>query len=138
MDERLVKIFQKNTHTPPLELGDQIWQKIVARNEKISKIKFWGFSSLGFISLLGTMPALKMLTEDLSQSGIYEYLSLAFYDSSILLSYYQEISASLAEALPLMSTIIFLSLVFMFFWSLRYATRQINPLFTNPISRLSI
>jgi hypothetical protein len=67
----------------------------------------------------------KILINDFTQSGFYEYLSLAFSTKGLLFSYWKEFAFSLAESLPTMSIVLSLALLFIFFLSLRYVMKQI-------------
>jgi len=125
MEQELIKAFKKAKYEESPVLVNNIWHNIVIRNKRNTLLRLWAFSVAGFASFIGFIPALKTLLNDLTQSGFYEYLSLAFSNSGSVLSYWKEFSLSIAESLPTMSIILSLSLVFIFFLSLRYVMRQI-------------
>lgn len=125
MEKELTKIFHKAKYEEEHDLAENVWSKLVARNKKIIRIKLWVFSVIGLTSLAGLIPAWNMLTSNLSQSGFYEYVSLAFSSTDSLISYWKEFVFSIAESLPTMSIAISLSLVFVFFLSFRYVIKQI-------------
>jgi hypothetical protein len=126
MQNKLIKIFQEAKYEPESDLSENIWRKIIVRDKKMTQIKMWTFSFLGFISLAGLVPALRALSGDLAQSGFSEYFSLIFSDTSSMLSSWKELFFSLAESLPIISLISALSLLFIFFLSIKYIVKQIN------------
>ena len=125
MQDRLTKVFQKARYEENFNLGQNIWLTVMKREKRNTKIKLWIFTLAGITSLVGLVPAFRILGSDLAQSGFYEYLSLAFSDSGLILSAWREFMFSLAESLPVLSVIFTLSLVFIFFLSLKYAMKQI-------------
>jgi len=125
MQNKLTKIFQKVKYESDPNLAEGIWQMIVRRDQKMTRLKLWTFTSIGLISLAGLVPALKVLSNDLAQSGFSEYFSLIFSDSGLILSYWKELIFSLAESLPVMSMIFTLSLLFICFLSLKHLMKQI-------------
>ncbi len=125
MQDRLTKVFQKAKYEENFNLGKNIWLTLIKREKRNTQIKLWSFASMGFVSIIGLIPAIKILLTDLSQSGFYEYLSLAFSDSGLILSIWREFIFSLAESLPILSVIFTLSLIFIFFLSLKYLMKQI-------------
>ena len=125
MEKELIKAFHKAKYKEGSNLAENIWHNIVVYNKRITRIKLWVFSLAGFTSLIGLIPAWKTLSTDLAQSGLYEYVSLAFSSGGSILSYWKEFALSMAESLPTMSIILSLSLVFILFLSLKYAMRQI-------------
>ena len=135
---RLTEIFKKAKYEPSVDVAPSIWQTITMRNKRINQFKLWAFSFAGFISLAGLIPAINMLFNDLTKSGLYEYFSLIFENGGSVVSYWKELVFSLAQSLPIMSIIFTLSLIFAFFLSLRYLMRQVgkNQLLT--LTALSI
>ena len=126
MENKLTKIFQKAKYETSETLAENIWLALVVRDRRIARFKLAVFSLVGLSSLAGLIPAFKMLSNDFVQSGFYEYFSLLFSDSRSIISYWKEFTFSLAEALPVVSIIFVLSLIFVFFLSLRYAMKQIG------------
>jgi hypothetical protein len=126
MHQKLTKIFQKVKYESNINLAENVWQSVVLHDKCIVRVKLWAFSIIGFASLVGLMPAFKALSSDFVQSGFYEYFSLIFSDSGLILSYWKELFFSLAESLPTISIILTLSLLFICFLSLRYLMKQIS------------
>ena len=126
MEHKLIKLFQKAKYEPDTNLADDIWHAIVIRDKYMTRLKLWAFAFMGFVSLVGLVPALKVLSNDFTQSGFYEYFSLIFSDGGSMLSYWKEFVFSLAESLPTMSIIFTLSLLFICFLSLRHLMKQVG------------
>jgi hypothetical protein len=126
MQDNLIKIFKKAKYEPSPDLAFSIWHTVVVQNKYMVKFKLCIFVFTGFFSLVGLVPVFQMLLNDLTQSGFYEYFSLIFSDGGSMLSSWKELIFSLAESLPIMSIIFTLSLIFIFFLSLRYVIKQIN------------
>ena len=126
MEQKLTKIFQKAKYESEPNLAGNLWNTIITREKRSTKIKLWVFASFGLASLVAIIPVFEVLLKDLARSGFYEYFSLIFSDGSSVLSYWKEFTLSLAESLPVESMIFTLSLVFVFLLSLRFAMKQIN------------
>ena len=133
MEQELIKAFKKAKYEEDTILAQNIWHSIVVRNKRNTLLRLWAFSVAGLASFMGLIPAWKALLNDLTQSGFYEYLSLAFSNGSSVSSYWKEFSLSIAEALPTMSILLSLSLIFIFFLSLKYVMKQIIN--NNPIGK---
>ncbi len=125
MEENIKSVFNQVKYKPNKELGDKIWSKIIAHNRRIAYFKITSYSIVGVASLLGLIPMFKILANDFTQSGFYEYLSLAFSKGGIFSAYWKEFAFSIAESLPAMSIIYALTLIFVFFLSLHYVIKQI-------------
>ena len=125
MDKELKKAFQKIAFEPKAGLADDIWRRVVAREKRFGRIKLYIFSLIGSVSLLGLVPAFEALFNEFARSGFYEYFSLVFSSGGNLFSYWKELVLSLVESLPLTDIIFSFSLIFIFFWSLRYVLKQI-------------
>jgi hypothetical protein len=126
METKLTKIFQEAKYEPDSKLARAVWGAIVRRDKLITRLKLWAFALLGLVSFGGLVPATQALFDDLTRSGFYEYFSLIFSDSRSVLYYWKELSFSLAESLPIVSTIFALSLIFACFLSLRYLMKQVG------------
>ncbi|MFZ1019878.1 MAG: hypothetical protein WAN61_02725 [Minisyncoccia bacterium] len=122
----LTEIFQKAKYEPDSNLAPVIWRKIIARDKYRTQIKMWAFAFAGSTSLLGLIWAVKTLFTNLAQSGFYEYFSLIFSDSGVLVSFWKELVFSLAETLPIVSITLTLCLLFVCFLSLRHLMKQVG------------
>lgn len=125
MDEKLRKLFLEQTYAPEAELKNKAWQAIVRREKRINNFKLWFFSSISFLSTVGLYSMLQILFHDLAQSGIYQYISLAFSDTGSVVTFWKEFAFSIADALPIVSITLSLSLLFTFFLAVRYTSKQI-------------
>ncbi|MFA5827540.1 MAG: hypothetical protein WC839_03540 [Candidatus Paceibacterota bacterium] len=125
MEKQLTEIFKKAKYQENTNLSENIWQAIAKHNKHIIRLKLWTFFFISFASLVGIIPAWNALSLDLTHSGLYEYFSLIFSNNGSILLYWKELLFSLAESLPTISIIISFSLIFIFFLSLKYATKQI-------------
>ena len=125
MQDKLIKVFKKATYEYDINEVNRIWHMIITRDKYNARLKLWAFSFTGLVSLAGLTLTFRMLLNDLTQSGFSEYFSLIFSDSGLIISYWKELVFSLAESLPIMSTIFTLSLIFVFLLSLRYMMKQI-------------
>ena len=126
MENELIKIFKKAKYEPDANLALDVWRAVMARNEEKARLKLWTFSILGLFSLAGLVPVLEMLISDFAHSGFYEYFSLIFPDGASIASSWKELMFSLAESLPTVSVMLTLSLVFVFFFSIRHAMQQVG------------
>ena len=125
MEQKLKKSFQKIKYEMDSNLPENIWQFIVLREKNFALLKLWSFVSIGTLSFIGLIPVLTILFSDLRKSGFYEYLSIAFSSSGSLITYWKDFLLLLGESLPIMSIIATLTLIFIFFLSLKYMMRQI-------------
>jgi hypothetical protein len=125
MQQDLAKILQKAKFKPEENLPEKVWSAVVLYDKKTTRLKLWFFSCVGFLSLVGIIPMFKILLTDFAQSGFYEYLSLAFSSSGSIIKYWGDFTILLAESLPVVSIIASLTLVFIFFISLKYTMREI-------------
>jgi hypothetical protein len=125
MEKELIKAFSK-IREEKSDLASNIWHKIVMRDRRIVRLKLYTFLLIGLTSLIGLIPAWQILSGDLARSGLYEYFSLIFSNGNSIVSYWKELTFSIAESLPTMSIALSLSLIFILFFSLKYAAKQIG------------
>ncbi len=103
---------------PPNELRFLILSKIQREQLRAFKTKRSIFVFSSIFSFLLMLPILLNLSQSLNQSGFNQYVSLVFSDGAILANYWKELAWSLAESLPIMILIAFLSVLSIFVWSL--------------------
>ena len=125
MNPKLVKILNKIKYTPETELASSIYSNLIIKEKRLAKLRFYFFSITGIFSFIGLFPMVKMLLSDFSQSGLYEYLSIAFSSGGDLVSYWRELAFSISESIPILSIVLSFSLCLIFLVSLRYALKQI-------------
>lgn len=126
MQDKLTEIFKKAKYEPNPGLAFSILNKMVMHDKKMTRFKLWTGTFTGIASLVTLVPVFQILLDNLTHSGFYDYFSLIFSDSGLMFSYWKELILSLAESLPMMSIILTLSLIFIFFLSLRYVMKQIG------------
>lgn len=124
MEEHIKKAFNNATYEPQSNLPDTVWQTLLIRGERQTKIRFWFFSVGSLFSFAGVVYAFSNLKAELATSGFNEYFSLIFSDGRSISSYWKDFSVTLLTAVPLMAVIISLSFVFIFIVMVRYALRQ--------------
>ena len=104
--------FKQAKYEPNTELKNKIWNKILLHNRRIVYFKLISFSFIGITSLIGFIPMFKILINDFTQSGFYEYFSLAFSNGGIFSIYWKEFALSLVESLPTMNIALLFVLLF--------------------------
>ncbi len=129
MYQEFKKSFQKIKYHAPDTLQNDILRAISAKEKKSLRIKFWSYSFLGALSLVGLVPAFKALVIQFAQSGFGQYLSLAFSGGGILAGGGKEVALSLVESLPTFGVVLVLTLLFVLMWALSSAVKSTrNPL----------
>ena len=121
--QRLQQNFQSGLADNHEELSGAIWSEIVRRANRSYLIKAWVYRALGALSVVGLVPAVRMLVSEISTSGFFEYFSLIFTHGAVTTSL-KELALVLVEALPVTSTILCLALVFVLFNSIRLLAGQ--------------
>jgi len=125
MNERLTKAFKNAAYTPSANLEESVWRAVIVEESKTARIKLWFFSVLGLVSFAGLLPMLRTLSSGLAQSGFYDYFSLIFSDGRSVITYWKEFAFSLAESLPALDILLSLTLVLVFFLSIKYVMKQV-------------
>ena len=100
-----------------------VWRKVVL------------FSATLIASVIGLIPAFKMVSADFAQSGFFNFLSLIFSDFSAVAAYWRSFSLMLMETLPAISVAIFLAVLLTFLQSVRSLTKNVKIIVNN--SRLA-
>lgn len=111
---------------PPKELLGKIIERI-HREERLFVLgRATLFSITLVVSIIGFIPAFRMLSDDLSQSGFFNFFSLIFSDFSTVASYWKSFALILLETLPAISLALFLAVVLTFLQSIRSLTKNIK------------
>ena len=127
MTEKLINNQNQATPEPPADLLYKIMDRIGAEKKRRQIRRHLAFFSLSLIgSVAAFYPAGQMLWHDFNASGFFQFFSLLFSDSEIVLKYWQNFLFSLLEALPIVSVIILLSLVWIFLESLKFFVRDLK------------
>lgn len=124
MEKNLQKLFKQASYTPESRLSGDIWKVIEYKKNHISKINLLKYMILGVLSLSGSIFSIKILIEQLSKLGFFDYLSLVFSDSGIIVTYWKEYIMTLAESLPIFSLNLSFFLLFILFISIRKMSYQ--------------
>ena len=131
MERDLQKLFKQAVYQPESRLSGDIWRVIETKEKRASTIKSFSYGFVGIISFALLVPMVGNLITQLSQSGFYQYVSLAFSDIGSISLYWKEFMASVVETIPTTSLILVLSLLFIFLTSSRRAfTIFKSPLLT--------
>jgi len=124
VEKNLQKLFKQASYTPESRLSGDIWKVIEYKKNHISKINLLKYMILGVLSLSGSIFSIKILIEQLSKLGFFDYLSLVFSDSGIIVTYWKEYIMTLAESLPIFSLNLSFFLLFILFISIRKMSYQ--------------
>ncbi len=124
MEQPLNKLLKDIKDYPEGDLKEQVWSLVIHREKQEYLIKSWSYGILGVLSLFGLVISIKDLMLKFSQSGFYEYLSLAFSESGSVATYWREFALSLADSLPITSIVLSLLAVFILFISIRRTLKQ--------------
>jgi hypothetical protein len=116
---------QKNSLIPrhleyvslPVSLERAVWARLTKEQKRRAKIHLAAFAILDSFALVGLVSSIIYLSNVFSQSGFGQYLSLILSDSNLLVSYWQELTLSLAESLPVLGFIAFLAVIAVLIWS---------------------
>ncbi len=103
---------------PPQGLENSILI-VIARRERFSMFVQSGLSVLSFIAFF---PLGSILVHNFSTSSFSQYMSLLFTNE--IGTYWQELSLSIVESLPILSIVLFLSVGIVFLYSLTRAIRN--------------
>ena len=103
---------------PPQDL-EKVILVIIARKERFSMCVQAGLSVLSFVTFF---PIGSALVHSFSVSSFSQYMSLLF--SNDIGTYWQEITLSIIESLPILSIALFLSVVIIFLYSLNRAIKN--------------
>lgn len=105
---------------PPQGLEKQILL-LIYRKERSYMILQSGLSLLSFVAFF---PLTSALLESFSNSSLSQYFSLLLSGDGMLASYWQELTLSIVESLPIISIILFFAIGIIFTYSLNRAIRN--------------
>jgi hypothetical protein len=105
---------------PSIGLKENIIHKIdkEAKKKAVFAFVFGGLTSL--TSVLAMIYSFVLVVKDYYVSGLSEYISLVFSDSSIILSLWKEFIFSVVDSLPFLTITLILVLLWIFIWSIKY------------------
>ena len=119
MTENLHVVFKSIKHHPHTRLCKDVQNAVKLHRERMLRIQKRLYGTLSFISLIAIVPAIMALTHQLSQSGFYQYLSVAFSSGGAVFGAWKAFAGALAESLPGMSIALVLALLGTLVWSAR-------------------
>ena len=130
MRNNYAKIFRSFKEVElPARLFSDILVRIRAREQCLRTLRF----TLSFVSALISftliIPAIRLVGQELSQSGFYSYLSLIFSDGGAVLSSWKEFALLLAESLRPMGIAFFLATTFFLISSLKSMIKNMKVSF---------
>ncbi|MEI7709709.1 MAG: hypothetical protein WCI76_03265 [bacterium] len=125
MENYLKEALCNATLVPQSDLAGQSWNAINIYNKRICRLRLALFSLAGLISLGTLIPVAKILLTDVKHSGIFEYVSLVISSNASFLNYWKDFISLLAESLPIISMASLLTLILLFFLSVKYIIREI-------------
>lgn len=104
---------------PPKELREKILFSINKEEIRRAKTYFLVSVTTAMASIFGLIFSIRYMIQEFYQSSFYSYLSLIFSDPSIVVSYWEELSISLLETLPILGITISLIAVYTLLVSIR-------------------
>lgn len=120
MEDNLSKLLKQAYNHPETGLSGDVWRVIELKEARNLKIKSLSYGIFGILSLGGFVLMSISVIRQFSTSGFFEYVSLAFSDSSLLALYWKEYLLSLADSLPVAS----LGATFFLLFSVLVSMRQ--------------
>jgi len=126
MEKNLQQLFQETSLQPESNLSVAIWQHIRMLDERRRRLQAFFYSLAGLFSFAALFPVIHTLSIQFSQSGLSDYLSLAFSDSSVITTYWKEFALSIVDALPMTTIILSCALLFIFLLSVKRAVRRLS------------
>ena len=116
--------------TQQIELTNGLLEKVLKRIHREERLlvfrKIIIFSVTLAVSLIGLVPAVKILLSDSYQSGFTSFSSLIFSDFSAITAHWQSFAMILLETLPAASLALFLAVLLTFLESIKALTKNIK------------
>ncbi len=109
---------------PPYDLEDCIFRAITAKERFTNKLNLAIQSILAVISFVAFFPLGTAVAQAFSNSSFSQYVALLFSGDSTLLTYWQELTISIFESLPVLSLTLFLSVSIVFIYSITRAYKN--------------
>ena len=111
---------------PDLGLKESILNKIEKESKKKAVFSFilGGFTSV--TSILAAIYSIVLIVKDYYVSGLSEYISLVFSDSSVVFGLWKEYIYSIVESLPFVTMTVTLVSLWIFIWSIRYMIKNLK------------
>ncbi|MEY2664878.1 MAG: hypothetical protein RIT04_686 [Candidatus Parcubacteria bacterium] len=113
----------------PQDLEQHIVRRIHNAERTAARRHFFGLGAVALASLTSLVPITSYLSQALTKSGAYEYISLILSDGTTLVTYWRELSISIAESLPVFGFAVLLGVTALFLWSLGKTVRDARGAF---------
>jgi hypothetical protein len=120
--EKLLRDLPKAS--PPHDLHTRVMTQIVCAEKRAQRIWVMWYSIISLGSLAGMYEAVQFIIQDITKSGLLQYLSILFSDGGTLLGYWKEFMLLLAESLPIFGLALFFATVFVFLESIKLAVKH--------------
>lgn len=132
MDKNIDKLFSElEVFEPDVALYSKILENIKNKQRSFARRRFFVFLLLFLTSSIALIPTFNMLYVDFVRSGFFQFFSLIFSDSRLIVSYWHNFIIILMESLPVVSLILFFVIVFIMLESLRFLTRDAKFIFSH-------
>ena len=115
--ETLHNLVQSLEQSPANGLEQRIVLRIEQYRRRVRLVQTWTYGTLAVLSVGAMVPAVMSLLSSLSQSGFYQYVSLAFSDGGTVWTLGKDFAYLVAESLPLTTIALSLALVAVLIWS---------------------
>ncbi|MBI3335429.1 MAG: hypothetical protein HY001_02930 [Candidatus Portnoybacteria bacterium] len=125
------------THLEPPEPPAEFFAKIMARiheEERPLSIKrrLFLFSTTVLISAGALIPIVNAFQSEFAQSGLFQFLSLLFYDLRSVVANWQDFGSAILESLPATTLMAFMITMLVLLWSLKHLAQAIKIVFHSP------
>lgn len=119
-----MSVTSKQRSTPfDVEVPARLYAAVLARvalaRRRAARIRLAALGTVMTMSGLALASSLSYIAHEFYTSGLYDYFSLLFSDSTLALSHWQEFSLSLLEAVPSIALMLLIGCLALFFWSAR-------------------
>lgn len=109
---------------PPTDFQATIFTVVKQHENLRTKIKLTSQSLLAITSFVAFFPLGSAVAQAFSNSSFSEYVSLLFSGDTAVMTYWQELTFSIIESLPILSLTLFLFATIVFLYSLTRALRN--------------
>lgn len=117
MSEKFKPLWRELNEPTPAHLEAAVLRRLGAAKRRALISRLIGFGAVSLGALGGLIISLNYLLTAISQSGFYEYLSLALTDQTAVLTYWRELGLSLTESLPILAFTSVFALLAVLLWT---------------------
>ena len=115
-----------NNPTPPADLYEKIVFRVQREEVKSASIRSVFQGCITLASFVFAFPIFINVLNGFSQSGFWQYFSLIFTDSAVVITHFQTFLTSLVESTPFYEITIFLVVLFIFLGSIKYVSENLR------------